>query len=619
MFKNILFKMSFVIIVLGPAYGCDEGQEEDARTPKRGVTSGLTPKEINPPLEDASGPENNLALFHLYQFGGFLKEKKYVDAVDSFEKALTLMPDLGSMFFSGAATACLRMAHEGYNPSQKHYYLEKARVYLEESSLRDPNPTLESLRMARDAIMETKSIKNLAQINAKILSLVQEPTQIEDLSALYYQAIIDENEDQAYEWWQVIMRTPKNIERLTPEMIENGFELCVCRQDMKGVAQAFDLIKNKKEFLQKNEIYYLAALGSYLQLGSYQKVLDLLTLCGRKNNLQELELVVCLNTECGLFKDALVACEALIKMSPTRASYLGAISVCEKALKNTKLQAQKNFYAQKIKFLISKMPKDKSDKGHKKTVSHDVNRVCHLFIAQRYMDSAASLLARLPRENTPVLASLQDKIDMSYKECVSIFEAVHAGNDTTGVYKMYDHIEVMEKALKAIKAEKEKIYLQEKRLQVSGNTSLESPLLFQAPPVNLRKEVLEGHGLSQKREKPENVEDDAPIFKIVMPQDDTPHDITWQWTSKSQKQKDSLSIEAQEKLNTFMTEITRNPWSVRRDGSLALGEPRFVTGSLFGQNTYERDMDAYNRFIYNVTATGPKSARVMILGVQGHL
>jgi hypothetical protein len=156
-------------------------------------------------------------------------------------------------------------------------------------------------------------------------------------------------------------------------------------------------------------------------------------------------------------------------------------------------------------------------------------------------------------------------------------------------------------------------------LQVSGNTSLESPLLFQAPPVNLRKEVLEGHGLSQKREKPENVEDDAPIFKIVMPQDDTPYDITWQWTPKAQKQKDSLSVEAQAKLDTFMVEVTRNPWSVRRDGSLALGEPRFVTGSLFGQNTYERDMDAYNRFIYNVTATGPKSARVMILGVQGHL
>ena len=619
MFKNILFKMSCVAILLGPAYGCDEGQEEDARTPKRGATSALTPKEKGSLLEDTSGPENKLALFHLYQFGGFLKEKKYLDAIGSFEKALNLMPDLGSMFFAGAATACLRMAHEGDNPSQKHYYLEKACVYLEESSLRDPNPTLESLRMARDAIMETKSLKNLAQINAKILSLVKEPTQIEDLSSLYYQAIIEGNEEQAYKWWQVIMRNPQNIERLAPEMIENGFELCACRQDMKGVAQAFDLIKNKKEFLQKNEIYYLAALGSYLQLGSYQKVLDLLTLCGRKNNLQELELVACLNIECSLFKDALVAREALIKMNPTRESYLRAISVCEAALKRAPIQSQKNFYAQKINFFTHKMPKEKSEKERKKNDSHDINTTCCLFIAQRYMDSAKNLLTQMPQEEAPVLGTLQDKMRRHYKECVGIFEAVNAGNDAIGVYQMYDHIESMEKALKAIKTKKEKICLEERRSQVSGNTSLQAPVLYPTQPVNLRKEVLEAHGLAQKREKPEIVEDGAPVFKIVMPQDDTPYEITWQWTPKAQKQKESLSFEAREKLDMFMVEVTRNPWSVRRDGSLALGEPRFVTGTLFGPNTYERDMDAHNRFIYNVTTTGQKTAKVMILGVQGHL
>jgi tetratricopeptide (TPR) repeat protein len=507
---------------------------------------------------------------------------------------------------------------------EKIIYTAKALNVFEKVRSKNIELSLEELRIVRSLAMLRNDLALIAQMNQEISPLSMGHEIAEDIIALFYQSCMEENHAIAYEMWKKLLKN-RDIDRKTKENAAPfGFKLCFFYKDYQGLDQAFENIRDKKSFFNLNEQYIYLAYEAYTTLGCYEKLFEIMKRFGRKDSVTELALVASLSELQGKYQEAFEVLERIAVLSPESASYEVLIAFCQRAEKEVRVKRQKEFYKKRIKTYKALLSPSGSAEGDveakKKPTPQSVSRAVRRLIAQKYMTSARDLWARMPEGASPELRALQDEMGVHYKACSVAFEAITGGEASLTVSDMYGHVEKMEKILKLVAAEKEKVRLANKRLCERENSSVKTPVLFlQAPPVNLRKEVLEGHGLSQKREKPENVEDDAPIFKIVMPQDDTPYDITWQWTPKAQKQKDSLSVEAQAKLDTFMVEVTRNPWSVRRDGSLALGEPRFVTGSLFGQNTYERDMDAYNRFIYNVTATGPKSARVMILGVQGHL
>jgi tetratricopeptide (TPR) repeat protein len=618
------------VVFVSPEPACDEDGRKQVRASS---TDSNSPDSFFAEGEDVMEvflrPGFAQACGCVQQFALALEMLDYGRAVGFYEKALEHYPAFRWPCEIKTGEIYLRLEEATTSEQEKEIYLEKATKIYEKAMLKNKKLDLEELRVVRDLAMRKDDLVLLSQMNQKIMSLVGAPTSIKDVVPLFFQSFKEENYTTACQMWKILLGN-KNVKgKISDKVAALGFELCFFQKDYRGVAQTLRLVRDKKSFFAKKEIYLYCAYDTFLELGQYNALLAIMMLCPEKHSLREVDLIACLSELQKDYKGALAACERLIQLDPTRASYEKAIDLCARAVKAMSGQAQKQSYIKKSKYFLQMMPKDThlegetaSSASHKKKTlptSGDIGRVIRRLIAEKYMKNADDLWARMPEGASPELQLLQEQMGVHYKACSVSFEAINGGEASITVSDMYGHVEKMEKILKLVAAEKEKVRLANKRLRERENSSVKAPVLFQAQPVNLRKEVLEGHGLSQKREKPENVEDDAPVITMVTSKDDTPHDITWQWTPKSQKQRDALSIEAQEKLNTFMAEVTRNPWSVRRDGSLALGEPRFVTGSLFGQNTYERDMDAYNRFIYNVTATGPKSARVMILGVQGHL